>query len=85
MQINAVRCDVILNQKLKDWFLSPKMKKNGVWEKHKMELGNEAGENLSGRKTLFPLKRLNHHPSSGPMIRFSAVWASYSGKSIKNE
>ena len=66
MQINAVRCDVILNQKLKDWFLSPKIKK------YKMELGNEAGENLSGRKTLFPLKRLNHHPSSGPMIRFAA-------------
>ena len=27
---------------------------------------------MSVRKTLFPLKRLNHQPSSGPMIRFSA-------------
>ena len=72
MQTNAVRCGGILNLKLKDCLLSSKIKKNGFWEKCKMALGNEAGENLSGRKTLFPLKRLNHHPSSGPMIRFSA-------------
>ena len=36
------------------------------------EAGKDEEENVSVRKTLFPLKRLNHQPSSGPMITFSA-------------
>ena len=34
--------------------------------------GKDEKENVSVGKTLFPLKRLNHQASSGPMITFSA-------------
>ena len=34
--------------------------------------GKDDKENVSVGKTLFPLKRLNHQASSGPMITFSA-------------
>ena len=40
--------------------------------KYEIVKSKDEKESVSVRKTLFPLKRLNHQPSSGPMIRFSA-------------